>query len=267
MCSRITIVLSKLTNNMVKEKKKTGQIAEAVEEKRVCTDDLNTTDGGNMPPTCTETDDVSVKEQPLTALTDNDIAPQPTATDTTAERAAETIEGGSHDTTAEKTAEANEGENGDTTAEQKAETETETSDATADKNEPSLPCYKAMFNKWADNKGLTDNERQEMDRLLTALVDEIGSGHWSESTLQHLAHAVNYERDLLKAARDGEIKGRNMKIEEYLIERRNANEIRQLGCSSATSKKTPPASVIGGLSAADRQSIWERGHEKRVSHH
>ena len=236
---------------MVKEKKKTGQIAEAVEEKRVCTDDLNTTDGGNMPPTCTETDDVSVKEQPLTALTDNDIAPQPTATDTTAEQAAEAIEG----------------ENGDTNAEQKAETETETSDATADKNEPSLPCYKAMFNKWADNKGLTDNERQEMDRLLTALVDEIGSGHWSESTLQHLAHAVNYERDLLKAARDGEIKGRNMKIEEYLIERRNANEIRQLGCSSATSKKTPPASVIGGLSAADRQSIWERGHEKRVSHH
>lgn len=130
-----------------------------------------------------------------------------------------------------------------------------------------LPTPQEMVDRQAANQHYTDNERHAMSTLLATLLDETSKGEIGETTLQILAHAVNYERDMLQAAREGEIKGRNMKIEEYLIERKSAEEVRQLGSAAAPSRPAPPASVIGGLSAADRMSIWERGHEKRVCHH
>ena len=130
-----------------------------------------------------------------------------------------------------------------------------------------LPTPQEMVDRLAASRNYTDNERLAMSTLLATLLDETTKGEIGETTLQILAHAVNYERDMLQAAREGEIKGRNMKIEEYLIERKSAEEVRQLGSSAAPSRPVPPASVIGGLSAADRMSIWERGHEKRVCHH
>ncbi len=115
---------------------------------------------------------------------------------------------------------------------------------------------------------LTDeHERTGVASLLETVFEEFAKGAFSEHTVRQLCQAVNYERDIQDAFRQGEIKGRNYKIEEYLIEHRNQEEVRQLGSSSAPSRPTPPASVIGGLCAADRKSIWERGHERRVCHH
>ena len=131
----------------------------------------------------------------------------------------------------------------------------------------SIPTPQEMIERIATSQHFSDNEREQMTTLLASLLDETAKGEIGETTLRHLARAVNYERDVMQAAREGEIKGRNMKIEEYLIERRNAEEIRQLGSNAVPSRPAPPASVIGGLSAADRKSIWERGHEKRVCHH
>lgn len=115
---------------------------------------------------------------------------------------------------------------------------------------------------------LTDEcEKTGVASLLKTVFEEYDKGAFSEQTLRSLRQAINYERDVQDAFRQGEIKGRNYRIEEYLIEHRNAEEVRQLGSSSAPSRPTPPASVIGGLSAADRKSIWERGNERRVCHH
>ena len=112
-----------------------------------------------------------------------------------------------------------------------------------------------------------EREKTGVTSLLKTVFEEYDKGAFSEQTLRSLRQAINYERDVQDAFRQGEIKGRNYRIEEYLIEHRNAEEVRQLGSSSAPSRPTPPASVIGGLSAADRKSIWERGNERRVCHH
>ena len=112
-----------------------------------------------------------------------------------------------------------------------------------------------------------EREKAGVSSLLKTVFEERDKGAFSEQTLRSLRQAINYERDIQDAFRQGEIKGRNYRIEEYLIEHRNAEEVRQLGSSSAPSRPTPPASVIGGLSAADRKSIWERGNERRVCHH
>lgn len=112
-----------------------------------------------------------------------------------------------------------------------------------------------------------EREKTGVASLLKTVFEEYDKGAFSEQTLRSLRQAINYERDVQDAFRQGEIKGRNYRIEEYLIEHRNAEEVRQLGSSSAPSRPTPPASVIGGLSAADRKSIWERGNERRVCHH
>ncbi len=100
--------------------------------------------------------------------------------------------------------------------------------------------------------------------MATTLAQEIGKGMLSEKTTAMMLHALHYERDIANAAREGEIKGRNIRIDEYLIQRKKATSIHQPGNSAQTQRPTLPYSRIGGLSAADRQTIWERGNEKRV---
>ncbi len=129
---------------------------------------------------------------------------------------------------------------------------------------PPLSTLSTKLKSWG--KEMTEKEREGIANLLGTLLSEYEKGELSGKTLQSLSHAVNYERDVHEAQRQGEIKGRNLKIEEYLIEHRSAEGVRQLGCSSVASRPAPPPSVIGGLSAADRKSIWERGNEKRVSY-
>ena len=72
-----------------------------------------------------------------------------------------------------------------------------------------------------------------------------------------------YDRAVVTARHEGEVAGRNVRIEEYMTERRKEQLLPDLGRSPAQPRPTLPYTVIGGLSAADRKSIWERGNEKR----
>ena len=118
--------------------------------------------------------------------------------------------------------------------------------------------------EFPDNIEIADDDRQALTEMATTLAQEIGKGMLSEKTTAMMLHALHYERDIANAAREGEIKGRNIRIDEYLIQRKKATSIHQPGNSAQTQRPTLPYSRIGGLSAADRQTIWERGNEKRV---
>ena len=107
-------------------------------------------------------------------------------------------------------------------------------------------------------------EGEEISKFISRLAEELLSGRLSDDTFDMLRRSVVYTQAVANARREGEIKGRNERIDEYLIERRKASEIHDLSTTTPHNKAAIPQHIIGGLSAADRTSIWERGNEKRI---
>ena len=117
----------------------------------------------------------------------------------------------------------------------------------------------------ADSR-LAPPEKTVAAQMLVDFVRAVAGGTLDTTSLQWLRNAVNYDRDLQQAARDGEVKGRNARIEEFLKQQRQSAATHQLPASPVFSHRSMPHHIIGGLAAADRSTIWERGREKRVRH-
>lgn len=117
----------------------------------------------------------------------------------------------------------------------------------------------------ADNQ-LNQSEKTEATELLTQFVKAVAGGSLDTPSLQWLHNALHYDRDLAQAAHDGEVRGRNARIDELLQQHKQSTDIHHLGSTAHVSRPPLPPHIIGGLSAADRQTIWERGREKRVRH-
>ncbi len=115
----------------------------------------------------------------------------------------------------------------------------------------------------ADNQ-LNQSEKTEAAELLTQFVKAVAGGSLDTPSLQWLHNALHYERDLAQAAHDGEVRGRNARIDELFQQHKQSTDIHHLGSTAHVSRPPLPPHIIGGLSAADRQTIWERGLEKRV---
>lgn len=112
---------------------------------------------------------------------------------------------------------------------------------------------------------LAEADRAAVTQWLRTLTEQIDRQQLSEETIQAVLHAIHYDRDVAQAAIDGETKGRNARIDELFKERRQHRDIHILNGATGSQPSTSlPANLIGALSAADRQNIWERGHEKRV---
>ena len=111
---------------------------------------------------------------------------------------------------------------------------------------------------------MDDNERQALTELIRSLVKDIEKGKMGKRAIKKLRHALHYDEDLATAAREGEIKGRNTKIEEFLAERKRTAHMHCPVGTHGNIRPTPPSDIIGGLAAADRKNIWERGNERRI---
>ena len=110
---------------------------------------------------------------------------------------------------------------------------------------------------------ISEDDYQAATTLVSALEKEITAGTISSETLALLLKSVAYDRAVATAHHEGEVAGRNQRIDEFLQERRKEKDLPDLGRSPVQSRPTLPYTIIGGLTAADRKSIWERGNEKR----
>lgn len=111
---------------------------------------------------------------------------------------------------------------------------------------------------------LSAEEQEAVGKWLDELIAQLTHDNLTPDSLQGVLHAIHYDRDVAQAGIDGEVRGRNTRIEELFEQRRKSANIHVLGGAVAHTSPTPPTNIIGGLSAADRQTIWERGNEKRV---
>ncbi len=104
---------------------------------------------------------------------------------------------------------------------------------------------------------------EHIDAVLLQMAQEQEAGAWSEATIALLRRALNYDNDVAKARHEGEVAGRNVRIREFLIERREPEGIYNLSGGGSALAHDVPAERLGGLAAAERPSIWQRGGERR----
>ena len=116
----------------------------------------------------------------------------------------------------------------------------------------------------ADDRGcLPTTGDEHIDAVLLQMAEEQAAGAWSEATIALLRRALNYDADVAKARHEGEVAGRNVRIREFLIERREPEGIYNLSGGGSALAHDVPAERLGGLAAAERPSIWQRGGERR----
>jgi outer membrane biosynthesis protein TonB len=111
---------------------------------------------------------------------------------------------------------------------------------------------------------LAEDDQEAAGHWLDLILTQLTNNALTAETLQMVLHALHYDHDVAQAGIDGEVKGRNARIEELFEQKRKTADIHMLGGAISHTPSTLPTDIIGGLSAADRQTIWERGNEKRV---
>ena len=155
----------------------------------------------------------------------------------------------------------------ETVAKETIAEETIAEEAVAEKldSEPSAtPDIMIDFRQSEAFSSLSASDQEAVGQWLDRLISQLSHHSLTADNLQSILNALHYDRDVAQAGIDGEVRGRNTRIEDMFEQRRKAADIHVLGGAAAAFSPAPPSKVLGGLSAADRQTIWERGNERRV---
>lgn len=131
--------------------------------------------------------------------------------------------------------------------------------------EKNLPESLQAIEAWAAEKGISDDE---IDRAATALSKLCGDfilGKITPESIEMMIKAQNYDSDIEHAQMEGEVAGRNAKIEEKLRKNKKGDGTVALDGKNGMDRPTPQRD-LGALNRFDdsRKSIFERGGEKRI---
>lgn len=117
----------------------------------------------------------------------------------------------------------------------------------------------------AEQDGLTEEDVNGAMELLYGIVRDGIVGKFTRESLDMALKAIRHDSDVETADREGEIRGRNAKIEERLRRNGRSDGTANLGGRN-TGGNTPRE--MPDLGAIDRdygtQNIWERGGERRT---
>lgn len=113
--------------------------------------------------------------------------------------------------------------------------------------------------------GLTDDDINEAMVWLTDMMKDAVLGKFTAETIRMAIKAVKHDTDVELADREGEVRGRNAKIEEKLRTQGQGDGTANLSGKNAGGGQSRQMPDLGALGRADSSSIWERGGEKRRS--
>ena len=113
--------------------------------------------------------------------------------------------------------------------------------------------------------GYSDDEIDKAMEFLVGIMKDAIVGKFTAESIEMAMRAINHDDDVAVAAREGEVKGRNARIEEKLRRKGKGDGTANLDGKNGGGGK---AREMPDLGALDRygdggQTIWERGGEKR----
>ena len=125
----------------------------------------------------------------------------------------------------------------------------------------------STLEKMQQENGLSDDDIDKAMDFLVAIVRDGIMGKFTRESVTMALKAIKHDSDVELADREGEMRGRNTKIEEKLRKTSRNDGTANLGSKNGGSKSA--AREMPDLGAIDQnygtQNIWERGGEKRRS--
>ena len=117
---------------------------------------------------------------------------------------------------------------------------------------------------YQEEKGLSDDDIDNAFVLLKDIFNNMLVGKYTRDMLDMAFKSLNHDADVAVAAEDGEVRGRNAKIEEKMRKRGMGDGVAALDGANNVAKVAPKKDM-GALDRfdADMQDIWSRGGENR----
>ena len=123
------------------------------------------------------------------------------------------------------------------------------------------------FEQMQQEEGISDDEIDQAMEFLIGIMKDGLLGKFTRDSIQMAIKAIKHDSDVETASHEGEVKGRNSKIEEKLRKGSKSDGTANLagknGGGNAGSRQMPDLGAISRYDGA--QNIWERGGEKRRS--
>ena len=121
-----------------------------------------------------------------------------------------------------------------------------------------------MIDQLQAEEGLSEDEVNEAISFLVGIVRDGLLGRFSRESVKMALKAINHDEDVALADREGEVRGRNAKIEEKLRKVGRGDGTANLGSKNSggsVARNMPDMGAIGRYYNDD--DIWKRGGEVR----
>lgn len=114
----------------------------------------------------------------------------------------------------------------------------------------------------------TSEEVDAAFELLLGIIRDGIVGKFSPESFEMAFKAINHDADVQVAGDDGEVRGRNAKIDEKLRKSKKGDGTAPLGGKNGNPGKEEPKRDYGALGryGEGNSTIWERGGEKRTKY-
>lgn len=121
------------------------------------------------------------------------------------------------------------------------------------------------LSKMQEENGLTDEEIDDAMQLIAGIASDFIVGRITPETMQLAFKAINHDVDVEQAGMEGEIRGKNGKIEEKLRKKDKGDGTADLNGKNHNARSQKQMPSLGALDnyGDNTQNIWERGGEKR----
>jgi hypothetical protein len=131
--------------------------------------------------------------------------------------------------------------------------------------EKNLPASIQAIEVWASEKGVSDEDIDDAVTALSKLCGDFILGKITTDSIEMMLKAKNYDADVEQAQVEGEVAGRNAKIEEKLRKGKKGDGTVVLDGKNGKTNNQPKRD-LGALERydSDSKSIFERGGEKRI---
>ncbi|WP_282193770.1 hypothetical protein [Muribaculum intestinale] len=132
--------------------------------------------------------------------------------------------------------------------------------------EKNLPASLQAIEAWAAENGVSDDDIDKAATALSKLCGDFILGKIAPESIEMMLKAQNYDSDIEQAQMEGEVAGRNAKIEEKLRKGKQGDGTVALNGKNGQGVGSRPKRDLGALDRYDsgRRSIFERGGEKRI---
>lgn len=136
-----------------------------------------------------------------------------------------------------------------------------------DQYQQNIVATKATLDEFQEKNGLSDDQVDEVMSMLVQIATDAVVGKFSESSMDLALKALNYDGAVEEANMEGEVRGRNAKIDERLRTRKAGDGTAGLNGRNGSAGERKPQPNLGALdNFADGGDIWTRGGEKRVKY-